>query len=130
MAVGGVSTMGRVLAYLTLIFSFFVSSVVLGANPRRISKVSYFHSTVGTTAQDAIPAGNVITRLQGWRICHDAGSTAGYLAVSNGADPATDGIRIAPDSCYLCDDCGSRGLLDANVKADAASTGYSVLQLQ
>ena len=122
--------MFRISLVFTLLCVFFSSTYALGANPRRIAKIAYFHSTVGTTAQDAIPVGNVITRIQGWRICHDSDSTAGFLAISNGADPATDGIRIAADSCYLCDDCGSQGLIDANVKADAASTGYSVLQLQ
>lgn len=99
-----------------------------GQTGRRIGSVDYFHSSVGTTAQDAIPAGNVERNVKGWRICHDAGSTANYLAISTGADPATDGIYIAANTCYECDECGGTALKDVNVKADAAATGYSVIQ--
>ena len=120
----------NIVALCVLFGAFFSSSIAIGASERRISSIKYYHSTVGVAAQDAITAIEVDTRLKGWRICHDAASTAGYLAISTNADPATDGLRIAPSQCYQCDDCGSKGLLEANVKADAAATGYSVLQFQ
>lgn len=107
-----------------------MSSIALGQIGRRIGAITYYHSTVGTTAQDALPAVNIDRNIKGWRICHDSDSTANYLAISTGADPATDGVRIAAGLCFDCDECGSTALTDANVKADAAATGYSVLQLK
>lgn len=115
--------------FIVIIFSL-IASLAHGQIGRRIGNVQYFHSTVGTTAQDALPPANVDRNIKGWRICHDSDSTANYLAISTGADPATDGVRISAGLCFDCDDCGSTALIDANVKADAAATGYSVLQLK
>lgn len=117
--------------HLLLAFLFaMVSTASYGQLGRRIDTVTYYHSTVGGTAADAIPAMNLVSGLKGWRICHDAGSSSDWLAISVGADPATDGIRIAAGACYVCDECGFAALKNANVKASAASTGYSVLQLK
>lgn len=111
-------------------FSLFVGAT-LHANNRKLDTITYAHSTVGTTAQDAaLTPSSVDSKIRGWRICHDGGSASAYLAISNGADPDTDGLRIAAGACYLCDECGSKGLIEANVKASAASTGYSVLQFK
>jgi hypothetical protein len=115
---------------LVLLLALLEPSYALASLGRRIGRIIYAHSTVGTTAQDALPAVQVDRSLVGWRVCHDAGSTATYLAMSTGADPATDGLRIAAGQCYQCDECGAQALIDLNVKADAASTGYSVLQLK
>jgi len=114
--------------FIVIIFSLF-SLQSFAQIGRSIGDVTYYHSTVGTTAQDAIPAVN-IQRVKGWRICHDSDSTANYLAISAGVDPATDGVRIGAGACFICDECGSKVLENANVKADAAATGYSVLQLK
>ena len=116
--------------YFLIAYFLFTSNFLLADSGRRIGKISYYHSTVGTTAQDAIPAGNVDSKIRGWRICHDSDSTANYLAMSIGADPAVDGLRKGPDLCYECDECGAQALIDLNVKADAAATGYSVLQFK
>lgn len=122
--------MNRILTTFVLIILATSSSLALAQIGRRISSVSYSHSSVGTTAQDAISSASVDLKLKGWRICHDAGSSSDYLAISVGADPAADGLRIAAGQCYQCDECGATALIDANVKASAASTGYSVLQLK
>ena len=106
------------------------TDILLAHSNRRVGLIKYHHATVGTSAQDAILASSVNSRIVGWRLCHDADSTANYLAASVGADPALDGIRLGAGQCFECDDCGSQGLIDLNVKADAASTGYSVIQFQ
>lgn len=117
--------------YYILIIVTLYSQIALGQIGRRVGKVEYYHNTVGTTAQDAIPPANVDARnIKGWRICHDSGSAADYIAVSTGADPATDGVRIAAGLCFDCDDCGGVSLQDSNVKASAAATGYSVIKFQ
>ncbi len=116
--------------FFIVIIAFLSSLTSFAQIGRRIGNVSYYHSTVGTTAQDALPAVNIDRNVKGWRICHDSDSTANYLAISTGADPATDGVRVAAGFCFDCDDCGSTALTDANVKADAAATGYSVIQLK
>ena len=94
----------------------------------RINTLLYHHDTVGTTAQDAIISTSVDSRVFGWTICHDGGSANAYLAVSENADPDSDGQRVAPGECFVCYGCGSRSLKSANVKGSAAATGYSVVQ--
>jgi hypothetical protein len=117
--------------YLIIFYILFsMSDISLANNNRRVSSVSYHHATVGTTAQDAVSPSSVDTRIVGWRLCHDPESTANYLSASVGADPAVDGIRITPGQCFECNDCGRKGLIDLNVKADAAATGYSVIQFK
>ena len=97
---------------------------------RRVGKIEYHHASVGTTAAAAINAIDVSKDIVGWRVCHDGGSTADYLALSEGADPDVDGVRIAKGSCFECDDCGAQALRNLNVKASAAATGYSVIKFQ
>ena len=94
----------------------------------RIGTVLYSHSTVGTSAQDAIASGSVDRLTFGWDICHDGGSASAYLAVSTGVDPDTDGVRVATGECYVCPNCGGKALRNTNVKGSAAATGYSVVQ--
>lgn len=102
-------------------------SQVFFANTR-VGKMDYAHSTVGTTAQEAIAAASVGGNLLTWAICHDAESSSTYLAISDGADPATDGVRVAPGECHMCPNCNPQTLKDINVKGQAAGTGYSVTQ--
>jgi len=111
-------------------FLFIFNSIAYSQIGRRINNVEYSHSTVGTSAADAIAAINVDSKLKGWLICHDAGSASVYLAVSNTADPDLDGVRLEPSQCFECTECGFLTLKDANVKGSAASTGYSVIQLK
>ena len=111
-----------------IIFSVFISSFANGQIGRRISKVTYSHSSVGTTAQVVIAPASVVSNVTGWKICHDAGSSNDYIAVSSGVDPGVDGVRIGIGFCYNCNECNSTTLIDANVKGSAAATGYSVIQ--
>lgn len=96
---------------------------------RKVS-VSYHHATIGVTAGDAITAGSVDSATWGWKICHDAESTSTYLAISDGVDPAATGVHIGPGQCFDCSDCNAKGLIDANVKGQAAGTGYSIIMLK
>lgn len=113
-----------------ILFLFLNNSWAHAQIGRRISNVNYSHSIVGTVAQDAIAPASVISNVTGWKICHDAGSANDYVAVSTGADPDTDGVRIAAGFCYNCRECNSTTLIDANVKGSAAATGYSVIQFK
>lgn len=111
-----------------LFILFLGSQIAFSQIGRQLGSVDYQHSTVGTTAQDA--TGTVVDRLKGWEICHDAGSASAYLAISDGADPDTDGVRIAPGDCFKCLECSEKTLKDANVKGSAAATGYAVIQFK
>ena len=107
-----------------------ISNVSLASLGRKVGKIEYYRNTVGTSAQVAIPAVSVDVRdTVGWRICVDP-SVTGYLAVSTGADPDVDGVRIGGGSCFECDDCGGAALQTTNVKADAAATGYSIVKFK
>lgn len=97
---------------------------------RRVGKIEYHHASAGLATSAAINAIDVPRSLVGWRVCLDAGSAADYLAISEGADPEVDGMRIAAGSCYECDDCGAQALKNLNVKASAAATGYSVIKFK
>lgn len=120
----------KTLNFCVLIFVMFSSTIAIGQIGRRIGVVAYHHATVGTTAQAAIASASVSRDTKGWRICHDGGSANAYLAISTGSDPDTDGVRVAANTCFVCDECGSTALINARVKGSASSTGYSVLQLQ
>lgn len=113
-----------------LAFVLLLPSLLLAQNNYSPRSVEYHHGTVGTTAADAITASSVNRYVRGWRICHDSESTATYLAISSGADPLTDGIRIGAGECFECTNCSQKTLIDANVKAQAASTGYSVIMFR
>jgi len=91
----------------------------------RVGKVVYSHSSVGTSAADAVTS--VEPNLLAWKICAD-GANTGYIAASVGADPDTDGVRIKAGECVDCPNCTPKTLRDLNVKSDAAAQGYSVLQ--
>lgn len=116
-------------AVLSAFFLLFMDPA-FGQIGRKLIKVDYNHSTVGTTAQDAILATSVDKKVKGWAICHDAGSAANYLSISDTADPDVDGVRIAAGDCFDCLECSGQTLIDANVKASAAATGYSVVQFK
>lgn len=109
-----------------LIPLLFISSASFGLT--KIYKNVYSHGTVGTSAIDAISAANVEREIKGWVICHDGGSVSTYLAFSDTADPDIEGTRLAPGECYECEGCGFATLRDLNVKGQAASTGYSLIQ--
>lgn len=112
---------------------YFVSILLFASSAqaqiaKRTGKMFYSRSTVGTTAQDVIAAANVQKKTYGWLVCHDPGSTATYVDVSENADPATDGLRLGPGQCFDCDDCGEGVLRRLRIKAQAAGAGYSVVQ--
>lgn len=94
----------------------------------RIGAVVQTHTTVGTTAAAAIPSASVSSNLLAWKICNDAVNTSTYLYVGKAADPSTDGTQLAPGACYVCPNCVAATLKTINVKAQAASNGYSVTQ--
>jgi len=95
---------------------------------KKIGHVSYSHDMASTKTQ---PATNMIEeKIEGWRICHDPGSEAGFLAISNTEDPELDGTRIGPGQCFECPGCTSETLTRANVKSDVDDTGYSVVQFK
>ena len=94
----------------------------------RISQVVQSRGTAGTSASAALstaPIGNLVS----FKVCNDAvpGSST-YLFVGQNANPALDGVQLAPGACFVCDQCKATILSALNVKAQAASNGYSVLQ--
>lgn len=97
---------------------------------RRVGKIEYHHASAGTSTAAAINSVDVPRDIVGWRVCHDPESSANYIALSEGADPETDGLRIGAGACFECDDCGSQALKNLNVKASAAATGYSIIKFQ
>lgn len=93
----------------------------------RIGKTDFDHGTVGTSAQDALADADVGANVLSWAICADS-ANANYVAVSQNADPDTDGIRLGAEQCYTCANCTASLLKAIQVKGGAASQGYSVLQ--
>lgn len=93
----------------------------------RIGRADFDHSTVGTSAQDAIAPANVGANVLSWAVCADS-ANANYVAVSQNADPDTDGIRLGAEQCYTCSNCTASLLKSLKVKGGAAAQGYSVLQ--
>lgn len=93
----------------------------------RVGTVLYAHATVGTTAADAISSSAVGTNILAWKVCADS-ANGNYLALSTGADPDTDGVRLLAGECFECPNCTPKTLRDLNVKGGAASQGYSVVQ--
>lgn len=125
----GVLTVGALILGPAFILNlFFDKDAEAQIGTQKIIQVQYSHSTVGTTAQDAILAASVEKEVKAWKICHDAGSASVYLAVSDGVDPDTDGARLEAGQCFDCMSCSFATLRDANVKGSAAGTGYSVIQ--
>lgn len=114
-----------------ILFLAMFSSSAHATLGRRVGKIEYHHGTAGLATSAAINAINVPRDVVGWRVCLDAAAApADYLALSEGADPEIDGLRIAAGSCYECDDCGAQALKNLNVKASAAATGYSVIKFK
>lgn len=95
---------------------------------KRVGHIDYAHSTVGTSAALAIAAASVGGNSVKFMVCNDAVNTSTFLEVSSGADPATDGIRLGLGQCFVCENCSNALLKALNVKAQAASNGYSVIQ--
>lgn len=115
------------LGALALIVAPLASAQVFFSNLRVGSVVSY-HTTVGTSTAAAIPSGSVSSNLLGWKICNDAVNSSTYLLVGKAADVGTDGTSLAPGACFVCPNCTGSTLKAANVKGQASSNGYSVLQ--
>ena len=115
-----------------MLFAFMVSVLASTSFAQigrvKITKVVYTHSTVGTSAADAILASIVERNIKGWTVCHDAGSASTFLSFSDGADPDVDGTRLEAAQCFFCSGCSFKTLVNLNVKGSAAGTGYSILQ--
>ena len=110
-----------------------LAALTLGGNAfaqARVSKITQYHTTVGTTTAAAIPSANILSGLVGYSICNDAVNTSTYLIVGTTADAATDGRTMAPGACYECKNCSAGSLLSLKVKGQAASNGYSVTQFR
>jgi hypothetical protein len=113
--------------------SFFLFSTLATAqffSNVQVSKLEYDHSTVGTTAGKLIADADVKSNLLGFHVCMDAEATATYLAVGEDTDPLTDGVRLGPGLCFVCNNCRAATLKKLRVKAQAASTGFSVIQFR
>ena len=115
------------LALVAVLFAGSANAQQFYANSR-VSKMSSYHTTVGTTTALAIPAASVGGNVLSWKVCNDAVNTSTYLLVGFAADAATDGAMIGPGVCYVCENCASSLLKALNVKAQAAANGYSVIQ--
>jgi len=115
------------LALVAVLFAGSANAQQFYANSR-VSKITSYHTTVGTTTALAIPAASVGGNLLSWKICNDAVNTSTYLAVGQAADVSDDGTTLAPGACYVCDNCASAVLKLMKVEGQAASNGYSVIQ--
>lgn len=96
----------------------------------RVGNVLYSHSTVGTSTALAISASSVSPGLLAWKICNDAVNTSTYLLLGEASDVSTDGVSIAPGSCFECPNCNAATLKLIKVEGQAASNGYSVIQFK
>jgi hypothetical protein len=120
----------KVLLSMALImFSVQASAQVFFSNTRTGNLIQT-HSTVGTSAADAIASASVSNNLLAWKICNDAVNTSTYLFVGEAADPATDGVQLDKGQCFECPNCTAKTLKTIKVKAQAASNGYSVIQFK
>ena len=93
----------------------------------RISTVTTYHTTVGTTTAAAIASGSIASSIYSFQICNDAVNTSTYLAVGITADVSTDGIRLDKGQCFVCENCKSAVLSTLKVEGEAADNGYSVI---
>lgn len=96
----------------------------------RISSVSTYHATVGTTTAAAIASASVTGNVYGFLVCNDPVNTSTYLAVGQAADVSTDGVRLGKGKCYVCENCKPAVLKLLKVEGQAASNGYSVIQFK
>lgn len=94
----------------------------------RVGNVVTKHTTVGTSTADAIADADVSPALLAWKICNDAVNTSTYLLVGEAVDVSTDGVSVAPGSCFECPNCNSATLKAIKVEGQASSNGYSVVQ--
>lgn len=122
----------RILALLalTLCTQFNAAQAQVFFSNTRVSNVIYSHSTVGTTTADAIADASVLPNLLAWKICNDAVNTSTYMLLGEAADVATDGVSLAPGTCFECPNCNAATLKAIKVKGQAASNGYSVVQFK
>lgn len=95
-----------------------------------MNQVEAYHSTVGVAAQAIIPTGSIKADIQGFSVCVDAEATATYFAIGKAVDPLTDGVRIGAGQCFVCSSCTSKILRVLRGVAQAANTGYSVIQFR
>lgn len=103
--------------------NLFAQSVIF---PDRVTRVTNYHATVGTTTAAAIAT--VSTDVIGWEICNDAVNTSTFLAVGQAADVSTDGVVLGLGQCFKCPNCTNALLKLMKVEGQAASNGYSVIQ--
>lgn len=114
-------------SFILLIMLSFFSNSALAQVGMKTGKLKYYRTTAGLAASDAITDSLVPKTTYGWMVCHDIGSTAQWVVVSEGADPAVDGVKLAPGACLDCLDCGEGPLQRMQIKAQAAGAGYSIL---
>lgn len=120
----------RIMAVLALTLATQFADAQVFFSNTRVSNVIYSHSTVGTTTADAIADASVLPNLLAWKICNDAVNTSTYLLLGEAADVATDGVSLAPGSCFECPNCNPATLKAIKVKGQAADNGYSVIQFK
>lgn len=123
--------MFRLFSFLSLLFLFATTafSQTLSSLSVRNDTLLQYHTTVGTSAQIALPLVNVGNQLHGWRFCADAGNT-NVVYLGQLTDPATDGMVIGAGICFLCENCMNTTLKSMRTKGGAASQGYSVTQFR
>jgi hypothetical protein len=125
----------RRVCYLLLALSSFLtvalkSQAQVFFSNTRVSNVIFSHATVGTSSADAIADASVLPNLLAWKICNDAVNTSTYMFVGEASDVGTDGVSLAPGTCFECPNCNAATLKAARVKGQAASNGYSVVQFK
>lgn len=94
--------------------------------PKRVGRLTVTQATATTTA-GALLSGNPTSMLVSWQVCHLLTSSATYLAVGDGTDPAASGRLLAPGACMSCSNCGPGTLKNLRVKGQA-SAPYSIEQ--
>ena len=112
-----------------LVSMLFVSSFANGQSiiySDKVTKISHYHATVGTTTAVAIAAPD--TNILGWKICNDAVNTSTYLLVEQAVDVSTDGTMLGLGQCFDCPNCTGALLKLMKLEGQAASNGYSVIQ--
>lgn len=107
--------------------SIAVAQVALG--PVKVGSTTHAHATIGTSAAVAIAPASVVPGLLGWQLCADAGNT-NTVIVGKAVDPASDGMVLAANMCFVCQNCSMATLKAINVKGGAAAQGYSVVQFK
>ncbi len=118
--------------YIALVFALFAMPFAAHAQQFysnvKASRISTYHTTVGTSTAAAIPSASVGGNLISFKICNDAVNTSTYLLVGLAVDVSTDGLMLDKGQCYECPNCSAAILKLLKVEAQAASNGYSVVQ--